>query len=260
MLPMGQIRCSGPAAVIKHPACRCDNCAGTGEAFSLASLWAIARSPLLFGGDLPADAQTQAILTNTDFLQIHTRARNQTVLEFRQANETHGAPERAGMWVKWMADLEPAPKGGAGGYGGLGLARRRTGAASALKVVLLINVGDGTGTTQTNWAELGLPSGQSYTATDIWTGQLAPAAGGAGFGTSLGARNATLLLVHVVAGHNSYSAARASSVLKTDDSATLQLPISTRSRSSPPPHQHQLQQKQQPAGAIDIFELSEWVR
>lgn len=46
MLPMGQIRCGGPAAIVKHPACRCDNCAGTGEAFSLASLWAIARSPL----------------------------------------------------------------------------------------------------------------------------------------------------------------------------------------------------------------------
>ena len=208
MLPMGQIRCSGPAAIVQHPACRCDNCAGTGEAFTLASLWAIARSPLLFGGDLPADAQTQAILTNANFLEVHARARNQTVIEFRQANETRGAAARAGMWVRWVADLAPPPPSsrqhpGAkarGGYGGLGLARRRTATStsSALKVVLAINVGAAADTTQTTWAELGLPGEGSYTATDIWTGQVAPA-DGAGFHTHLAARNATLLLIHAAA-------------------------------------------------------------
>ena len=67
MLPMGQIRCGGPAVIVAHPLCHCDNCAGTGEAYALASLWSIARSPLLFGGDLPADAQTLSMLTNPDF-------------------------------------------------------------------------------------------------------------------------------------------------------------------------------------------------
>ena len=65
MLPMGQIRCQG-AATVQHPMCQCDNCQGGGMAHTLASVWAIARSPLLFGGSLPADGPTMALLTNKD--------------------------------------------------------------------------------------------------------------------------------------------------------------------------------------------------
>ena len=39
-------------------------------AHTLAAVWAISRSPLLFGGALPADAPTLALLTNKDFLYV----------------------------------------------------------------------------------------------------------------------------------------------------------------------------------------------
>jgi glucosylceramidase len=71
--------------------------------------------------------------------------------------------------------------------------------------------------------ELGLPGGRSYAATDIWTGELTPAACVAGFSTRLGARS--LLLVHAAgSGHGAGSGprnspTRASSVIKSDDSA-----------------------------------------
>ena len=45
--------------------------------------------------------------------------------------------------------------------------------------MLAINVGAAADTTQTTWAELGLPGEGSYTATDIWTGRVAPADGAA---------------------------------------------------------------------------------
>ena len=43
-----------------------------------------ARSPLLFGGSLPADPPTLALLTNKDFLFVHAAARNQTVFQYTQ--------------------------------------------------------------------------------------------------------------------------------------------------------------------------------
>eukprot|EP00663_Eupelagonemidae_sp_cell21sb_P009510 gene9510-biopygen9505 len=53
MMPMGQIVCDGRLipATVNHPLCGCCNCEGGGNARLIASLWAIARSPLLLGGD-----------------------------------------------------------------------------------------------------------------------------------------------------------------------------------------------------------------
>ena len=59
MLAIGGIRCEGVATVDNPaPACKCNNCNGTGMAYTIMSLWAIARSPLLFGGTLPPDLPT----------------------------------------------------------------------------------------------------------------------------------------------------------------------------------------------------------
>ena len=163
MLPMGQIRCG--IATVHHPMCNCNNCEGGGMAHTLASVWAIANSPLLFGGALPADELTLSLLTNPDFLMVHERACNQTVFEYTQANETCSpktVPKCDWMkhgWTKWSADLlasAPAPMrqqgtGGGGGYGGRGwslppdspqrLGTPDTAANPPLKVVLVVNVG-----------------------------------------------------------------------------------------------------------------------
>ena len=215
---MGQIRCGGPAVIVAHPLCHCDNCAGTGEAYALASLWSIARSPLLFGGDLPADAQTLSMLTNPDFLAIHARARNQTVFEFSQVNETKGAPLLKGQWVKWWADLATLPPATGGGYGGLGWSRRRATSTSdtAVKAVLVINVGGTADTATTAWQDLGLPArAGGWQATDIWSQHIATSTPN-GFASSLGARNATLYLVgpRQSATHQT---SKTTMTLKTDD-------------------------------------------
>jgi hypothetical protein len=96
---VGQIRCG--AATVQHPICQCDNCQGGAMAHTLASVWAIARSPLLFGGALPADGPTLALLTNRDFLYVHAYARNQSVFEYTQANET--CSPRTQPPCDWMA-------------------------------------------------------------------------------------------------------------------------------------------------------------
>ena len=84
-------------------------------AHTLASVWAIARSPLLFGGALPADGPTLSLLTNRDFLYVHANSRNQTVFQYTQANNSCGPRTTppcdwmAHGWTKWAADLLPSP-------------------------------------------------------------------------------------------------------------------------------------------------------
>ena len=118
----------------------------------------------LTGGALPTDDVTLGLLTNPDFLMVHARASNQTVIEYTQANASctpKTVPKCDWMkhgWTKWSADLlpsPPAPKrqaggGGGGGYGGRGWPlpppdRQRLGTpdtvVSPLKVVLVVNVG-----------------------------------------------------------------------------------------------------------------------
>jgi hypothetical protein len=188
MLPIGQIRCG--LATVQHPMCSCDNCEGGGMAHTIAAVWAIANSPLLFGGALPADGPTLALLTNKDFLFVHSNARNQQVIEYTQANLTCGprtVPKCDWMahgWTKWSADLRPAQMDssalhvnslqGGGGYGGRGwpLPPRATGTMDTasnppLKAVLLVNVGhpqdtyplpgpwDGPNSTKNQWGPSG---------------------------------------------------------------------------------------------------------
>jgi hypothetical protein len=145
-------------ATVQHPICNCDNCEGGGEAHTLASVWAITRSPLLFGGALPADAPTLALLTNKDFLFVHANSRNQTVIEYTQANGTCSpktVPKCDWMahgWTKWGADLPSEPDRRGGGYGGRGWTLPVQGGTAAtaanppLKVVLIVSVGHPTNT------------------------------------------------------------------------------------------------------------------
>merc|ERR1712003_417559 len=134
----------GIPATVVNPKCGCLNCNGSGMAYTIASLWAMARSPLLLGGALPQDAGTMRILSNPHFSMVHSMARNQSVIEFTQANTS--TPNQRG-WVKWVADLD-----GGGEY---------------KQVVLVINVGNAEAATNTSWTALGLTTGR-YTAMDLW--------------------------------------------------------------------------------------------
>ena len=158
MLAFGQIRCVTTAS---GQTCECNNCEGGGMAKPITALWAIARSPLLFGGALPADAQSLALLTNKDMLYVHAHACNQTVFAYHQVNKSctpKTAPACDWMahgWTKWHADLAtPAPAAAlqkGGGYGGLGWVQPPRAAATVgtdataanppVKAVLLINAG-----------------------------------------------------------------------------------------------------------------------
>lgn len=68
------------------------------EQRTMMTLWSIARSPLMFGGDLPSnDAWTNSLLTNQEVLGVNQRSTNNREL-FRNGNR-----------VGWVAD---APGGG----------------------------------------------------------------------------------------------------------------------------------------------------
>lgn len=153
MLAFGQIRCRTTKS---GQTCECDNCDGGGMAKPITALWAMARSPLLFGGALPADAQSLSLLTNKDMLYVHAHARNQTVFAYHQVNNSctpktiPACDWMAHGWTKWWADLAtPAALRRGGGYGGLGWVQSSrvatgtdlTSTNPPVKAVLLINAG-----------------------------------------------------------------------------------------------------------------------
>ena len=182
MIPLGMVRCVNDST----QACRCDNCEGTGMAYTMVALWSMARSPLLVGGSLPLDETSVSLLTNEDMLYVHAAARNQTVMAYYQANTSctpRTAPKCDWMahgWTKWSADLA-LPSGPTTGVAGRATdssstwPRRRIGTAATaanppLKAVLIVNVGHPRNTyplpptgpsgrlTHTSWASLGLPA------------------------------------------------------------------------------------------------------
>ena len=104
------------------------------QAKLIASLWAIARSPLLIGGALPLDDGVMKILSQPDFLMVHTFARNQTVIEYTQPSFP---PPHSG-WVKWTARFAAGAD------------------KTAVRAVLVINAGNVSATTTTRWSALGL--------------------------------------------------------------------------------------------------------
>jgi hypothetical protein len=91
MLPLGRI---GLRAERGDPR---DDGFTPAERVALLTLWVVARSPLMFGGDLPGSApETVALLTNPDVLRVH------------EASERNREVLREGALVVWAAD---APAG-----------------------------------------------------------------------------------------------------------------------------------------------------
>ena len=83
------------------------------EQQTLMSLWAIARSPLMFGGDLPGnDEFTLGLLTNDDVLAVNQKAANSRQL-FARGDQIGWTSDATGSKARYLAvfnvaDKEPA--------------------------------------------------------------------------------------------------------------------------------------------------------
>ena len=104
------------------------------EQITLMSLWSIARSPLMFGGNLPDnDDFTLSLMTNDEMLAVDQKASSSKQL-FSNGNQ-----------VAWVAEM-PGTKA---------------------KYVAVFNVGDaGDEQVRINWADLGLPA--KCEVRDLW--------------------------------------------------------------------------------------------
>jgi len=105
------------------------------EQQTLMTLWTIARSPLMFGGDLPSnDEWTLSLLTNDEALAIHQKALRSRQL-FAKGNQ-----------VAWMADL-----------------------AHREAAIALFNVGEQEEDVRVDFAEFGLPARSEVR--EVWSGK-----------------------------------------------------------------------------------------
>lgn len=104
------------------------------EQYTLMTLWAIFRSPLMMGGDLPSsDAFTLALLTNREVLQVNQHSTD---------NHAVISDEEKAVWV---AKSE----------------------SDGTRYVAVFNLGDSTQTLEFQWHGLGLPEG-SRMLRDLW--------------------------------------------------------------------------------------------
>jgi hypothetical protein len=105
------------------------------EQRTLMTLWAIFRSPLMMGGDLPSnDASTLALLTNRDVLRVnqHSTGNRPVIVD----------PQKA----LWVAETESKD-----GY-----------------YMAVFNLGESPATYQYSWKDLGF-SGPAYRVRDLWS-------------------------------------------------------------------------------------------
>ncbi len=104
------------------------------EQYTLMTLWSIARSPLMFGGNLPDnDEFTLSLLTNDEVLAVNQKATSSRQLFVR------------GNQVAWTAEIAGAPG----------------------KYLAVFNIGDGADEDiRANWPDLGLPS--NCLLRDLW--------------------------------------------------------------------------------------------
>lgn len=129
MLPLGRISLRGERGDDRMTRFSRD------EQFTLMNLWAIFRSPLMFGGDLPSnDAFTLSLITNDDLLAVNQHSSNNRELKHNNGN------------IVWMADVPGTED----------------------KYVAFFNSNDdGTQTISAGFDELGISG--NYEAKDLWT-------------------------------------------------------------------------------------------
>ncbi len=130
MLPLGRISIRSVIGKDRQSAFTHD------EQRTLMTLWAIFRSPLMMGGDLPSsDAWTQSLLTNDEVLRVDQHSIHSQVM----ANDAHQA-----IWMAEDADTHDP-------------------------YVAVFNLDDQPRTLTLNWAELGLKKMRGgYQPFDLW--------------------------------------------------------------------------------------------
>jgi hypothetical protein len=113
------------------------------------TLWAVARSPLILGGNLTRlDALTRSLITNRDVLEVDQRARSSHPI-----TELPPGFEHMRVWVAdeaWRGREAP--------------------------VVAVFNLDDGRRTVRASWRELGVTAGLRR-ARDLWSGRTAERTG-----------------------------------------------------------------------------------
>ena len=128
MLPLGHIGIRAERGIDRPSLLTHD------EQYTLMSMWAIFRSPLMFGGDIPSsDAFTIKLLTN------------QEVLDVDQHSENGREVYRAADTIAWVADIP----------------------GSNDKYMTISNVGDTEKDVRLPWKTFGL-NAKSYTTRDLW--------------------------------------------------------------------------------------------
>ncbi|WP_226831890.1 glycoside hydrolase family 27 protein [Brachybacterium sp. FME24] len=140
MLPLGRIGIRAERGEAR------DDLLTPDERRTLITLWVIARSPLMVGGDLPgSDPETIALLQNADVLAVH--------------RDSHGAREvfREGPLVLWTAT-------GSSGVDG---------ADAAPHFVAAFNVGEEPLAIALDAADVGLPSRFEGEVQELWSGTTA---------------------------------------------------------------------------------------
>jgi hypothetical protein len=129
MLPLGRL---GPSPGAGEPR---DTRFTRDEQRTLMTLWAIFRSPLIMGGDLPAsDEWTESLLTNPEVIAV-----NQSSVD----NHAVATTDSAAVWLA------------------------RAGPDSRDHYVAVFNIGDSEQTLQYEWKDLGL-TGTSYKLRNLW--------------------------------------------------------------------------------------------
>jgi hypothetical protein len=134
------------------------------EQRTLVTLWSIARSPLIAGGDLTAaDAWTESLLTNKDVIAVDQRS-----------SGNHPVVQTADT-VSWLGRVDDA---------------------SGDFYVAVFNLQDAKRKVELTWSALGL-GGAKYAMRDLWTGKNAGSA--MNFSAALGPHGCVLYRVHAVA-------------------------------------------------------------
>ena len=156
---------------------------GTPAAQLHATIWAMARSPLMFGGKLPIeDATTLNLVTNKDALVVNEHS--------------------TGLRVSYAGDCRCSMKGRKHGNACRPLALPNAvpcvatwwSDVGACKAVAVLNIGNSTtANVNVSFAQIGLPNG-TYSVQHVYEGISEPAQT-AGFRVSVPARGGSLLLV-----------------------------------------------------------------
>ena len=99
MLPIGLIEFNRPTHFTKE------------EQYTLMSLWAIGRSPLIFGGDMTKiDAFTKEMLTNPEMLKVNQHSKNNRQV-YRDKNLIVWVADVPGSKDKYVALFNAQSKG-----------------------------------------------------------------------------------------------------------------------------------------------------